>query len=405
MPCDKNLIVALDIGTSKIVAVIAKILPERNFEILGFGRQKSQGIRKGIVTNIETIVNSIRNVIDEAESMANCKIRHVYAGISGNHVRSFNSNGLIIIKNKEITAVDIDRVIETAKTVNIPTDQQILHVLKQEFTIDDQKDIYEPIGMSGLRLEVSTHLVTGSVRCIQNIKKCIHRCNLIVQNLVLQSLASSLSVLTDDEKRLGVILIDIGGGTTDIAIFTGGTIRYTSILPIAGNQITNDIATMLRISITDAENIKLRYGIAKKTFISKDELFEIPSSNKQQELRQIKYSTLVEIIEPRIEELFIQIRQIIYNSGYENLLISGVVVTGGSSQLSGIAELAEEIFSKPIRIGIPKYSGNLSEIMQNPSFSTVIGLLQASYTDHHKKKLELINFKTIIKHMKRWFIY
>ncbi|SUV87009.1 cell division protein [Bordetella pertussis] len=273
----KDLIVALDIGTSKVVAVVAEILPEGRFEVLGLGQHESRGMRKGVVVNIETTVNSIQRALEEAELMADCKIRDVYAGIAGSHIRSFNSSGMVAVKDKEVTATDVARVIETAKAVNIPTDQQVLHVLTQEFIVDGQEDIREPIGMSGLRLEVRVHIVTGAVSAAQNIVKCVRRCGLEVQDLILQPLASSLACLTADEKELGVVLVDIGGGTTDVAIFTGGAIRHTAVIPIAGDQITNDIAAMLRTPTPDAEEIKLRYGVAKQVLARPDEAVEVPA--------------------------------------------------------------------------------------------------------------------------------
>ena len=272
----KDLIVALDIGTSKVVAVVAEILPEGRFEVLGLGQHESQGMRKGVVVNIESTVNSIQRALEEAELMADCKIREVYTGIAGSHISSFNSSGMVAVKDKEVTATDVARVIETAKAVNIPTDQQVLHVLTQEFIVDSQEDIREPIGMSGLRLEVRVHIVTGAVSAAQNIVKCVRRCGLEVQDLILQPLASSLACLTSDEKELGVVLVDIGGGTTDVAIYTGGAIRHTAVVPIAGDQITSDIAAMLRTPTPDAEEIKLRFGVAKQVLANADEYVEVP---------------------------------------------------------------------------------------------------------------------------------
>lgn len=287
----KDLIVALDIGTSKVVAVVAEILPEGRFEVLGLGQHESRGMRKGVVVNIETTVNSIQRALEEAELMADCKIRDVYAGIAGSHIRSFNSSGMVAVKDKEVTATDVARVIETAKAVNIPTDQQVLHVLTQEFIVDGQEDIREPIGMSGLRLEVRVHIVTGAVSAAQNIVKCVRRCGLEVQDLILQPLASSLACLTADEKELGVVLVDIGGGTTDVAIFTGGAIRHTAVIPIAGDQITNDIAAMLRTPTPDAEEIKLRYGVAKQVLARPDEAVEVPGLGDRGP-RQVKRQAL-----------------------------------------------------------------------------------------------------------------
>src|SRR5690625_1198600 len=271
----KDLIVALDIGTSKVVAVVAEMLPGKRFEVLGLGQHESLGMRKGVVVNIESTVNSIQRALEEAELMAECKIREVYTGIAGGHISSFNSSGMVAVKDKEVTATDVARVIETAKAVNIPTDQQVLHVLTQEFIVDSQEDIREPIGMSGLRLEVRVHIVTGAVSAAQNIVKCVRRCGLEVQDLILQPLASSMACLTSDEKELGVVLVDIGGGTTDVAIYTGGAIRHTAVVPIAGDQITSDIAAMLRTPTPDAEEIKVRYGIAKQVLVNPEEQIEV----------------------------------------------------------------------------------------------------------------------------------
>lgn len=402
----KDLIVALDIGTSKVVAVVAEILPEGRFEVLGLGQHESRGMRKGVVVNIETTVNSIQRALEEAELMADCKIRDVYTGIAGNHIRSFNSSGMVAVKDKEVTAADVARVIETAKAVNIPTDQQVLHVLTQEFIVDGQEDIREPIGMSGLRLEVRVHIVTGAVSAAQNIVKCVRRCGLEVQDLILQPLASSLAVLTVDEKELGVVLVDIGGGTTDVAIFTGGAIRHTAVLPIAGDQITNDIAAMLRTPTPDAEEIKLRYGVAKQILANPDESVEVPGLGDRGP-RQVKRQALGAVIEPRVEELFTLVQQVVRDSGYEDLLASGVVLTGGSSQLPGMVELAEDIFLKPVRVAVPDYEGSLVDVMRNPRFSTVMGLLQEARMQRvrgRKVAAQTGNFKTVLARMKEWFM-
>jgi cell division protein FtsA len=339
----KDLIVGLDIGTSKVVAVVAEMRPDGHYEIVGLGQHESRGLKKGVVINIETTVASIQQALEEAELMADCKIRNVYTGIAGSHIRSFNSIGMVAIKDKEVTDADVARVIETAKAVNIPTDQQILHVLPQEFIIDGQEDIREPIGMSGVRLDVKVHIVTGAVSAAQNIIKCVRRCGLEVQDLILQPLASSSAVLTEDEKELGVALVDIGGGTTDIAIFTGGSIRHTAVIPIAGDQITSDIAMALRTPTPDAEDIKVRYGIAKQVLAEPSERIEVPGIGDRGP-RSLSRQALAAVIEPRVEELFSLVQQAIRESGYEELLSSGVVITGGTSQLPGLAELGEDIF-------------------------------------------------------------
>ena len=402
----KDLIVALDIGTSKVVAVVAEMLPEGRFEVLGLGQHESRGMRKGVVVNIESTVNSIQRALEEAELMADCKIREVYTGIAGSHIYSFNSSGMVAVKDKEVTATDVARVIETAKAVNIPPDQQVLHVLTQEFIVDSQEDIREPIGMSGLRLEVRVHIVTGAVSAAQNIVKCVRRCGLEVQDLILQPLASSLACLTNDEKELGVALVDIGGGTTDVAIFTNGAIRHTAVVPIAGDQITSDIAAMLRTPTPDAEEIKLRYGIAKQVLVNPEEQIEVPGLGDRPN-RQVKRQALGAVIEPRVEEVFHIVQQVIRESGYEDLLASGVVLTGGSALLPGIVELAEDVFLKPVRVGVPAYEGSLADVMHNPRFSTVMGLLQEARLQRargRKVAQQKGSFATILARMKEWFM-
>ncbi len=403
----KDLIVALDIGTTKVVAVVAEVLPDGGFEVLGLGQHESKGMRKGVVVNIESTVNSIQRALEEAELMADCKIREVYTGIAGNHIRSFNSSGMVAVKDKEVTATDVARVLETAKAVNIPTDQQVLHVLTQEFIVDGQEDIREPIGMSALRLEVKVHIVTGSVSAAQNIVKCVRRCGLEVQDLILQPLASSLTCLTADERELGVVLVDIGGGTTDVAIYTGGAIRHTAVLPIAGDQITSDIAAMLRTPTPDAEDIKLRYGIAKQVLASPNDMVEVPGLGDRGP-RQVNRQALGAVIEPRVEELFGLVQQVVRDSGYEDLLASGIVLTGGTSSLPGIVELAEDVFLKPVRVAVPEYEGGLSDVMRNPRFSTVMGLLGEARLQRlrgHKVAAQNGSFKRVLARMKEWFMH
>jgi len=403
----KDLIVALDIGTTKVVAVVAQAMPDGGFEVLGLGQHESKGMRKGVVINIESTVNAIQRALEEAELMADCKIRDVYTGIAGNHIRSFNSSGMVAVKDKEVTATDVGRVIETAKAVNIPTDQQVLHVLTQEFIVDGQEDIREPIGMSALRLEVKVHIVTGSVSAAQNIVKCVRRCGLEVQDLILQPLASSLACLTPDERELGVVLVDIGGGTTDVAIYTGGAIRHTAVLPIAGDQITNDIAAMLRTPTPDAEDIKLRYGIAKQVLANPADMVEVPGLGDRSP-RLVNRQALGAVIEPRVEELFGMVQQVIRDSGYEDLLASGIVLTGGSSLLPGMVELAEDVFLKPVRVATPDYSGGLADVMRNPRFSTVMGLLGEARLQRlrgRKVAQQDGSFKRVLARMKEWFMH
>jgi len=402
----KDLIVALDIGTSKVVAVVAEMLPEGRFEVLGLGQHESRGMRKGVVVNIETTVNSIQRALEEAELMADCKIRDVFTGIAGSHIRSFNSSGMVAIKDKEVTATDVARVIETAKAINIPTDQQVLHVLTQEFIVDGQEDIREPIGMSGIRLEVRVHIVTGAVSAAQNIVKCVRRCGLEVQDLILQPLASSLACLTPDEKELGVALVDIGGGTTDIAIFTGGAIRHTAVIPIAGDQITGDVAAALRTPTPDAEEIKLRYGVAKQVLASPDERIEVPGLGDRGP-RQLSRQALGAVIEPRVEELFTFVQQVIRESGYDELLSSGIVLTGGTSQMPGVVEVAEDIFLKPVRLGVPEYTGSLADVVRSPRFSTVMGLLAEARLQRvrgRKVAQQTGNVTQVFSRMKEWFL-
>jgi cell division protein FtsA len=402
----KDLIVGLDIGTSKVVAVVAEMQPDGRYEVVGLGQHESRGLKKGVVVNIETTVASIQRALEEAELMADCKIRNVYVGIAGSHIRSFNSIGMVAIKDKEVTDADVARVIETAKAVNIPTDQQILHVLAQEFIIDGQEDIREPIGMSGVRLDVKVHIVTGAVSAAQNIIKCVRRCGLEVQDLILQPLASSSAVLTDDEKELGVALVDIGGGTTDIAIFTGGSIRHTAVIPIAGDQITNDVAMALRTPTPDAEDIKLRYGIAKQVLADPDDKIEVPGIGDRGP-RSLSRQALAAVIEPRVEELFSLVQQVIRESGYEELLSSGVVITGGTSMLRGMAELGEDIFLKPVRIGVPGYSGGLADVVRTPRYATVLGLLEEARVQRQRGRKvaeQSGSFKETLRRMKEWFL-
>jgi cell division protein FtsA len=403
---NKDLIVGVDIGTSKVVVAVAEVLPDGRFQLIGLGQANSEGLRKGVVVNIEATVQSIRRAVEEAELMAACRITDVYTGIAGSHIRSFNSSGMVAIKNREVSAEDVARVIETARAVNIPTDQQVLHVLTQEFIVDGQEDIREPIGMSGVRLEVRVHIVSGAVSAAQNIVKCVRRCGLEVNDLVLQPLASSMAVLTPDEKELGVALIDIGGGTTDIAVFTGGAIRHTAVIPIAGDQISNDIAMALRTPIQDAEEIKLRYGVAKEVLADAGEKIEIPGLGDRAP-RMLSRQTLAAVIEPRVQELFALVQKVVRDSGYEELISSGVVLTGGTSLLPGIGELAEDVFLKPARIGWPTYDGALADVARNPRFATVMGLLTEAHSQRlrgRKVAAQVGSFKQTLKRMKEWIV-
>ncbi|MEZ5658593.1 MAG: cell division protein FtsA [Burkholderiaceae bacterium] len=401
----KDLVVALDIGTSKIVAVVAQLRAGGRYDVLGYGQHDSRGLKKGVVVNIESTVDSIQHALEEAEAMADCKIRTVYTGIAGSHIRSISSSGMVAIKDKEVGELDMTRVIETAKAVNIPTDQQILHVLPQEYIIDGQDDIREPLGMSGVRLEVRVLIVTGAVSAAQNIVKCVRRCGLEVQDLILQPLASSRAVLTDDEKELGVALVDIGGGTTDIAIFTGGAIRHTAVIPIAGDQITADIAMALRTPIPDAESIKIEHGVAKQSLAEASDKIEVPGLGDRAS-RALSRQALAAVIEPRVEELFSLAQQMIRESGYEEFLSSGIVITGGSSQLEGMTELAEDVFLKPVRIGVPAYKGSLADIVATPRFATALGLLEEASEQRrlgHLVASQSGSFFDVLRRMKNWF--
>lgn len=401
----KSLIVGLDIGTSKIVAIVAEVLPEGRLEIVGMGQHPSRGLKKGVVVNIESTVNAIQRALEEAELMADCKIREVYTGIAGSHIKSINSHGMVAIKDKEVSQADVDRVIETARAVNIPMDQQILHILTQEFIIDGQEDVREPLGMSGVRLEVKVHIVTGAVSAAQNIIKCVRRCGLEVRDLILQPLASSMAVLSEDEKDLGVCLVDIGGGTTDIAVFTNGAIRHTAVIPIAGDQITNDIAMALRTPTKDAEDIKRAYGCALRQLADPQEMIEVPGVGER-ETRQLSRQTLAEVIEPRVEELYSLVQAELRRSGFEDLMSSGIVITGGSSGMQGMVELGEEVFHMPVRLGMPQYVGGLAEVVRNPRFATGVGLLLAGMEQHQRNQLTTLqggSLTQIFARMKSWF--
>ena len=400
----KNLIVGLDIGTSKVVAVVAELHPDGRLEVIGMGSHESKGLKKGVVVNIEATVNAIQRALEEAELMADCKIQRVYTGIAGSHIRSFNSTGMVPIRDREVTPMDVDRVIETARAMPIPTDQQVLHILTQEFIIDGQDGVREPLGMSGVRLEVKVHIVTGAVSAAQNIVKCVRRCGLEVNDLILQPLASSLATLTEDEKELGVCLVDVGGGTTDVAIFREGAIRHTAVIPIAGDQITNDIAMALRTPTQEAEELKLRHGCALRQLADAGETIEVPGVGDRPP-RQLSRQTLAEVIEPRVEELYSLVQQVLRESGYEELLSSGIVLTGGSSVMQGMVELGEEIFHMPVRLGVPRYSGGLSDVIRSPRYSTAVGLLLDGKMRSERGMLARQggSFRQVLSRMREWF--
>jgi len=402
---DERLVVGLDIGTSKVLAIVGEISPTGEIEIIGVGHHPARGLRKGVVANIESTVQSIQRAIEEAELMAGCQIYSVFAGIAGAHINSFNSHGVVAIRDKEVGMSDMERVIEAARALAIPNDQKILHILPQDFVIDGQDGIREPIGMSGVRLEAKVHIITGAVSAAQNITKCIRRCGLEVDDIILEQLASSQGVLTDDEKELGVCMIDIGGGTTDIAVFTDGAIRHTSVIPIAGDQVTNDIAVALRTPTQAAEEIKKKYGCALTQLASGDETIETPSVGDRAS-RKLARQTLAEVIEPRVEELYGLAQAELRRSGFEELLGSGIVLTGGSSKMEGMTELAEEVFHIPVRKGIPQYMGGLSEVVRSPVYSTGVGLIQFGYNHRGAKLREpetASGFKTTFERMRSWF--
>jgi cell division protein FtsA len=371
---EKNLIVGLDIGTSKVVAIVGEINNSDEIEVVGIGSHPSKGLKRGVVINIESTVHSIQKAVEEAELMAGCDIHSVYTGIAGSHVRSLNSHGIVAIRDNEVSESDVERVIDAARAVAIPADQKILHILPQEFLIDNQDGIREPVGMSGVRLEAKVHMVTGAESAAQNIVKCVKRCGLDVDDIVLEQLASSYSVLTEDEKELGSCLVDIGGGTTDIAVFIGGAIQHTAVIPIAGDQVTNDIAVSMRTPTPYAEEIKIKYACALSQLANPDETIEVPSVGDRPP-RRLARQTLAEIVEPRFEELFKLIRNELKRSGYEELIAAGIVITGGSSKMEGAVELAEEIFHMPVRLGVPQYVEGLLDVVRNPIHATGVGLL------------------------------
>ncbi len=370
----KDVVVGLDIGTAKIMVVVAEILPGGTLKLAGLGVAPSNGLKRGVVVNIDATVQSIQQALKEAELMADCRIQRVYTGITGSHIRGINSSGMVAIKDKEVTAADVARVVETARAINISSDQRLLLVEAQEFVIDGQ-DVKEPIGMSGIRLEAKIHIVTGAQSAAENILKCVRRCGLEVEQLMLNPLASSQAVLTDDERELGVVLVDIGAGTTDVAIFTGGAIRHTAVIPIAGDLITSDIAMALRTPTKDAEDIKVESGYAKQLLADPEAQVEVPGLGDRGP-RMISKQALAGVIEPRVEEIFSLVQQVIRESGFEEVLSSGVVLTGGSVVMPGMVELGEDIFLKPVRRGVPKYTGTLSDMVALPRAATVMGLLE-----------------------------
>jgi cell division protein FtsA len=401
----KDLVVGLDIGTAKVMAVVAEFMPNGALRVAGLGISPSYGLKRGVVVNIDATVQSIQQALKEAEMMADCKITRVYTGITGSHIRGQNSTGMVIVRDKEVTPVDAARVVETAKAINIPNDQRLLLVEPQEFIIDGH-EVKEPIGMSGGRLEVKVHLVTGAQSAAENIVKCVRRCGLEVEQLVLNPSASSHAVLTPDEKALGVALVDIGAGTTDVSIFTEGSVRHTAVIPIAGDLITSDIAMALRTPTKDAEEIKVEYGVAKQLLADPAEQVEVPGLGDRMP-RMLSRQALGAVIEPRVEEIYSLVHQVIRDSGYEELLGSGIVITGGSAVMPGMVELGEDIFLKPVRKGVPTYGGPLFDMVANPRSATVMGLLEEARLARSRGQRaaqQAGSMKSWLGRAKDWFI-
>ena len=400
----EEILVGLDIGTTKIACIIGEVT-EDGLDIIGIGSHPSTGLRKGVVINIDATINSIKKAVEEAELMAGCEVNTVYAGIAGGHIKGFNSHGIVAVKEKEVRSADLARVVDAARAVAIPMDREVIHVIPQEYIIDEQDGIKEPLGMSGVRLEAKVHIVTGSVTSAQNIIKCANACGLNVADIVLEQLASSEAVVSEEEKELGVSVVDIGGGTTDIAIFSGGSLVHTAVLSVGGNHLTNDIAVGLRTPMAEAERIKQRYGCAMTSRVSPDETIEVPSVGGRPP-RVLSRQILSEIIEPRVEEIFAFVGREIQNSGYEELIASGVVITGGSTILEHMPELAEEVLGMPVRRGLPKGVGGLVDVVRNPKFATGVGLTLYGANSRYKPIFPIREdrvYDKVAKRMKQWF--
>ncbi len=402
---DHNLVVALDVGTSKIAALVGQIAEDGQIEVIGFGTHASHGLKRGVVVNIEATVQSMQRAIEEAELMAGCQIHSAFTGIAGSHIRSLNSHGIVAIRDREVNQSDIERVIDAAKALAIPADQKILHIIPQEFIIDAQEGVREPIGMSGVRLEAKVHIVTGAVSAAQNISKCVRRCGLEVSDIVLEQLASSHSVLTEDEKELGVCMVDMGGGTTDIAIFTDGAIRHTAVIPIAGDHVTNDIAVALRTPMQYAEQIKIKHATVSSEIFDGQEGIQVPSVSSRPP-KQIHKNDLAQVVKARYEELFSLVLAELRRSGFEDIIASGIVLTGGASKVDGCLELAERVFQMPARLGVPQNVRGLVDVRDNPAYATGVGLLLygqqqqeglATWFDLDRSEAGLW------KRMKKWF--
>lgn len=405
---NSKMIVGLDIGTSKVVALVGDISADGEIEIVGLGTHPSRGLKKGVVVNIESTVQSIQYAIDEAQQMAGCQIYSAYVGIAGKHISSLNSDGIVAIREGEVTRADIDRVLDSAKAVAIPADQRVLHTLPQDYVVDNQEGVREPLGMYGVRLEAKVHVVTCAANAAQNIEKCVRRCGLDVDDIILEQLASSCSVLTEDEKELGVCLVDIGGGTSDIAVYNEGAIRHTAVIPIAGDQITNDIAMALRTPTQNAEEIKIRYACALAKLAGAGQMIKVPSVGDRP-ARELSRQALAEVVEPRYEELFKFVQKELRRSGYEDMIPAGIVLTGGTSKMEGAVELAEEIFHMPVRLGIPSNVKGLENVIHNPIYSTAVGLLvygaqQQSRLTEEMKNSNASNSSSIFHRLKKWVL-
>ncbi|MFH0798911.1 MAG: cell division protein FtsA [Pseudomonadota bacterium] len=398
-----ELVVGLDIGTTKICAIVGEVGNE-GMDIVGIGTHPSKGMRKGVVVNIESTVNSIRKAVEEAELMAGCEITSAYAGIAGGHIKGLNSHGIVAIKDREVGASDVERVIDAAQAVSIPLDREVIHVIPQQFIVDDQDGVRDPVGMSGVRLEAKVHIVTGAVTSAQNIIKCCNRAGLNVNDIVLQQLASSEATLSLDEKELGVVLLDIGGGTTDIAVFSGGSLVHTAVLTLGGNHLTNDVAVGLRTPLHEAEKIKQKYGCCTAGIIHKDETIEVPSVGGRSP-RVLSRQILAEILEPRMEEIFTLVQQEISKSGYEDMIAAGMVLTGGTSMLDGAMELAEQVFNLPVRRGSPRGIGGLVDVVRNPMYATGVGLVMVGSTSREDKRFKIRDrnvYSKVKGRMKEW---
>jgi cell division protein FtsA len=404
-PINKDLLVGIDIGTSKVVTLVGEATSDGKINVIGFGSHPSHGLKRGVVVNIESTVQSIQRSVEDAENMAGCEIFSAYTGIAGSHIRSLNSHGIVAIREQEVSANDVERVIDAAKAIAIPADQRILHVLPQEYMIDNQDSIREPIGMSGVRLEAKVHIVTGAVSAAQNIVKCINRCGLEATDIVLEQFASSQSILADDEKELGVCMIDIGGGTSDIAIFIDGAIKHTAVIPIAGDQVTNDIAIALRTPTRNAEEIKIKFGCAMQDLVDSNQMIDIPNLGERV-AKRLPARALAEVVEARYEELFTLALAEIKRSKLMERMAAGIVLTGGASKIKGAQELAERIFKIPVRIGKPINVSGMTDIIHNPIYATSVGLLVYGLKQRQNQRDVVIthpSMKTLWSRMKNWF--